>query len=162
MAWGYAGLFPATALDIESSEFQQLAGVRAFIAQDGAVATFAGAAPRASLAGAATGAVVVSDRPGHIIVRTAAPDSQQLSITERFHPGWSATLENGTELPVIALRGDFVACLVPPGSHRIDFRFRPRSFILGSIISGAGIILLTIGAVVVGGHRSRVILARHA
>ena len=37
---------------------------------------------------------------------------------------------------------DFLGCAVDAGVHRVTFRFMPRSFVYGSIVSAIGIALL--------------------
>ena len=80
---------------------------------------------------------IVSDRPGHIVADIDAPGRQLLSISERHHPGWSATSE-GSAIETVAVHGDFLGAIVPPGRHRIAFDFLPRSFVVGRRISVAG------------------------
>jgi hypothetical protein len=153
LAWGYAGLFPATTLRPESAAFLQLAGAAGRVTADGTVVPLPDAAPRARFAsGAPAPLAIVTDRPGHIVVRTNAAEPQQLVITERVHDGWHAAID-GTAVPVVAFAGDFLACDVPPGWHQITFRFMPRSFVFGAMLSGAGIVALLLSAMLL--RRSR-------
>jgi hypothetical protein len=104
--------------------------------------------PLPELTGGPGAARVVTDRPGHLVVETAAQGRQLLSISERFHEGWVATAD-GRPLPVVRINGDFLACVVEAGAHHIDLRFEPRSFTRGRLLSAAGLICLALGAVIV-------------
>ncbi len=73
---------------------------------------------------------VTTDRPGHLIVDTVGDGQQLLVLTERYHRGWIATIDgDGTE--PIRVYGDFLGSVVPAGSHRVVFQFRPRSVRVG-------------------------------
>jgi uncharacterized membrane protein YfhO len=72
-----------------------------------------------------------------------------LSISERFDRGWIAT-PDGARLDTVALRGDFLPCEVPAGAHRVEPWFMPRSFVVGLVMSVAGVVLLVLVAVIVG------------
>jgi hypothetical protein len=87
---------------------------------------------------------VLEDRPGHLVVETSAPGRQLLSIAERYHRGWSATA-NGQPLRVLPVHGDFLGCIVEGGTHRVELRFMPSSFVQGAWLTGAGLLLLPTG-----------------
>ncbi len=93
-----------------------------------------------ALSGGAPGeASIVVDRPGRIDVKTSASESQLLVLAERWHEGWHATL-NGASLPIVPVYGDFMGCLVPPGTSVIEFRFTPSSLRHGLYLSATGLI----------------------
>jgi hypothetical protein len=157
MSWGYAGLYPATRLSFDDIAFQRLAGVVGFVEPDASITPVEGGAGRVTLSGGSdSGGTVtlVSDRPGRIVVRTATTEAKRLSLTERFDDGWTATIDGRTKLPLTALRGDFIACVVPAGVHRLEFRFRPRSFVQGSLLSGFGVLAAAAGALVMSRARA--------
>ena len=64
-----------------------------------------------------------------------------MALTERFHDGWSATA-GGIPVPTVRVEDDFLGCVVEPGTQRVEFRFMPRSFVIGSIGSGIGLLLV--------------------
>lgn len=86
-------------------------------------------------------AKVVSDRPGKIHVVTIAPTRQLLVLTERVDKGWHATVD-GQPRKVVPVYGDFLGCVVDPGTHRVSFRYQPWSFRLGGRLSLAGLALM--------------------
>jgi hypothetical protein len=100
----------------------------------------------ASLAGPEGTALVTMDRPGHLVVETSAPNRQLLSVSERFHQGWSAS-EEGVALETLRVNGDFLGVVLEAGTHRVEFRFAPASFRLGVIASVAGALALLAGVI---------------
>jgi hypothetical protein len=105
------------------------------------------AQPLPELTGTPGTARVVVDRPGDLVVETVAEGRQLLSISERFHGGW-VTTAGGRPLRVARINGDFLACVVEAGSHRVELHFEPRSFTVGRLVSAAGLAALALGAVI--------------
>jgi hypothetical protein len=94
---------------------------------------------------------VLEDSPGRIVIETTTSGRQVLTLTERFDPGWeladdvagnSAEAVGSHATHPIRVYGDFLGAIVEGGTHRITFRFRPRSFRYGLISSGLGLILV--------------------
>jgi hypothetical protein len=86
-------------------------------------------------------AVIVEDRPGRIVIDVDAPGRQLLSVSERHHPGWHATVD-GRPIDVVAVHADFIGGVVDAGRHRVEFTFMPRSFVIGRRISIAAALVL--------------------
>ena len=155
MIGGYVGLYPN--VPYGSPQFQQRAGAQWNIEDDGRLRRLPWkAAPRAALQHDRAGTVaedsdagsarVVEDRPGRLAVATAAPVRARLVTTERFHEGWRATVDGR---PAQTLSADgFIGCMVEPGQHQVAFRFMPRSFVRGAVMSAAGALLLALGTLV--------------
>jgi hypothetical protein len=143
---GYAGLFPATQHPIESDVARRLAGTRWTFAQDGRRQPAEGWAERVRLVGedgreSGGSARLAVDRPGQLVADVDAPGRRILAFTERFHSGWSATVD-GVPLPMVRVEGDFLGCVVNGGAQRVVIQFMPRSFVYGSIASAIGAVLL--------------------
>ena len=94
---------------------------------------------------------VLEDSPGRIVVETTASGRQLLTLTERFDAGWELADDvaaHGAEVigspatQPIRVYGDFLGAVVESGTHRITFRFRPRSFRYGLISSAVGLLLV--------------------
>ena len=71
--------------------------------------------------------------------------------------GWKAYVD-GKETPII--RADYVlrALRLPPGAHKIDFKFHPATFYTGNTLAGISSLLLyalLISAIVYGVRRGR-------
>jgi hypothetical protein len=143
---GYVGLFPATRHPLESDIALRLSGTKWIFAEDGSRHPAEGAVKRVRLLDeqghpSMSRASLVLDRPGHLIADVDAPGRRILAFTERFHDGWSATID-GVALPMVRVEGDFLGCVLDGGVHRVDLRFMPRSFVYGSIVSAIGAALL--------------------
>ncbi len=142
---GYVGLFPATRYPLDSEIALRLSGTRWIFTPDGARLPADGV-PRARLLDAqghgATGTVRLAvDRPGRLVAHVDAPGRRILALTERFHDGWSATTDR-VPLQMVRVEGDFLGCVVDGAVHRVEFRFMPRSFVYGAIVSAIGAAIL--------------------
>lgn len=93
--------------------------------------------------GAAGAARLVGDRPGKLDVMTEAGSRQLLVVSESHHRGWRVKIDGHTQ-PVVRVYGDFLGCVVPPGQHHVQFRFRPTSQVVGPWLSALGLVLITI------------------
>jgi hypothetical protein len=143
---GYVGLFPATRHGLESDMAVRLSGTRWFFTPDGIRHGVEDGVERVRLLDgqgrSSTGnARLVVDRPGRLLADVDAPGPRLLAFTERFHDGWSATID-GAPLQMVRVEGDFLGCMVDGGIHRVNLRFMPRSFVYGSIASAIGAALL--------------------
>jgi len=111
---------------------------------------------------------VSKDSAAHIRLTHYAPDvlkyasqssKDQLAIfSEIYYPeGWKATIDGK---PVQILRANYTlrAMVVPAGTHSIEMKFEPRSYIVGQEISMASsilIILLVLGGITWGIFRKK-------
>ena len=91
-------------------------------------------------AGPAGAVAIIADRPGSIYLRPTAIRRQLLVISESFHPGWRATVD-GVERPVLRVNGDFLGCVVGPGTSDVRFDFRPASLQSGRALTAGGLSL---------------------
>jgi len=80
------------------------------------------------------------DEPGFIRMNVQTPTRQLLVLSERFHPGWTATID-GRDHRVFRAYGDFMGVVVRPGDRRVALRFEPRSHVIGARISVASTLL---------------------
>jgi hypothetical protein len=143
---GYVGLFPASRHPLEGEASRRLSGTRWIFPPDGFRRAFDDAVERVRLLDeqgqVATGrARLAVDRPGHLVAEVDAPGRRVLALTERFHDGWSATID-GVPLQTVRIEEDFLGCVVDAGAHRVTLRFMPKSFVYGSILSAIGAALL--------------------
>ena len=143
---GYVGLFPASHRPFDDETARRLSGTRWVFTNDGDRLLVEGGVARArllDLQGRDAGGTlrVVVDRPGHFVVHVDAPDARVLAFTERFHDGWSATVDAAPQATT-RVEGDFLGCVINSGPHRVELRFTPRSFRIGAIASATGAALL--------------------
>jgi hypothetical protein len=153
---GYVGIYPA--IPYTSVEFNRSAGAAWDLKGDGIVTKIPWhEAPRARLVvedplppantpGELGSAKVTMDRPGRLVVKTTAPAPRLLVLNERFDKGWSATVD-GKDASPVSLRG-FLSFRADSGMHEVEFRFLPRSFLLGCLATGVGAILLAVSTLV--------------
>jgi hypothetical protein len=97
-----------------------------------------------SVSGATAGSVRVRlDAPGDITLEVDTPTQQLLVVSESFHDGWRATLDDRS-VPVERVNGDFLGTVVPAGSHAVRLQFRPLHLIAGRSASvfGLGVALV--------------------
>jgi len=159
---GYLGLYPATPIAPASDTFRRLAGADAALTDDKRLLPLDGAMPRARLTTSGgeemrgASADVLIDEPGHLAIRTVSDSAGILVLTERFDAGWRVEVGRTAATP-IASDGGFLAIGVPPGTGYVEFRFAPRSFVIGAALSAAGALLLV--AVMIFGGRVRTIPA---
>ena len=90
-------------------------------------------------------AEIVADRPGNLHIRCNCRTPQLLVVSESFHPGWKARVDDQPR-PVFRVDGDFLGCLVGPGEEEVVLEFRPESLRRGWIAScfGLGLIVLSL------------------
>jgi hypothetical protein len=93
------------------------------------------------LGGAGGGAVRIRvDAPGDIALDVDTPAPQLLVVSESFHDGWRATIDN-QPAPVERVNGDFLGTVVPAGAHLVRLQFRPVHLIVGRYASVFGVAL---------------------
>ena len=76
----------------------------------------------------------VIDDPEHIVLEVDAPVRGFVVLADQYYPGWSATVN---ERPVPITRANYLFRLVevPAGVSSVEFRYRPRTLLLGGIVS---------------------------
>jgi hypothetical protein len=143
---GYVALYPATRHPLDSDLARELSGTRWSFTPEGVRLPVEGSAARVRLVDdqlrEVAGNVRLSvDRPGKLVAEVDAPGRRILAFTERFHAGWSATIDR-RPAQMVRVSDDFLGCLVDGGVHQVTLTFMPRSFVYGSIASmvGAGLL----------------------
>jgi hypothetical protein len=66
-----------------------------------------------------------------------------LVLADSYYPGWQATID-GSPAPILRADFAFRALSVEPGKHDVVFRYRPRPFALGALLSLVGLVLIGI------------------
>jgi hypothetical protein len=90
--------------------------------------------PTEALAGASGRAEVTRYEPNRIDVRTEADAPSILVLSENHYPGWRAYLDGRS---VGVLRADYGlrGVAVPAGEHEVRFVYRPKSVLIGLLVS---------------------------
>jgi hypothetical protein len=109
--------------------------------------------PPGDTAGGPGRARLVHERPGELVIETDAPGPQLVIVAERFHTGWKA-IAAGRPVRVHRAYGDFMAALVPAGTHRVTFRFSPASARWGLMLTILGLAVTALGAFALRHRRS--------
>ncbi len=104
--------------------------------------------PLALPPGSSGTATPIEDQPGRLCVHVDCPTTQLLVVADSYHPGWQAELD-GRPQTVLRVNGDFLGCVIPPGTHDVLLRFRPRSLRDGMLLSSLGLVL--VGGLALGG-----------
>ena len=55
-------------------------------------------------------------------------------LTDVFYPGWTARVD-GVDARIFPANAAFRAVLLAPGPHVVEFLYRPRSFMIGLVVS---------------------------
>jgi hypothetical protein len=89
----------------------------------------------------------------HVVAMARAKARSLLVLTDAYYPGWKATLD-GHSVPIE--RVDYVlrAVVLPPGSHRVEFRYEPMSWRIGWMVSSVALVAVA-GVALVGWRRRR-------
>jgi hypothetical protein len=87
---------------------------------------------------------IVSEDPQYIEFNVNPDQSTYLVLADSYHPQWHAFVD-GEETTVYPANGAYRAVYVPAGMHTVDFRYIPRDFQIGAIISGSTLLLLLAG-----------------
>ncbi|MEA3366318.1 MAG: YfhO family protein, partial [Candidatus Hydrogenedentes bacterium] len=89
--------------------------------------------------------------PEHVAIHVEAPRAGIVVLSDSFGKGWRATLD-GTPCEILRVNGIFRGIATPPGTHNIDFTYRPASLFVGLAVSLIGLALL-IGSIFAAAFR---------
>ena len=70
-----------------------------------------------------------------------------LVLPDVYFPGWTATV-NGEDRTVYATDGAFRGVVVPKGASRVEFRYEPRAFRIGTTFGAAALAVFLAAGVV--------------
>jgi hypothetical protein len=86
-----------------------------------------------------TGQVSLADiNPVAVVIDVRTEQSGFVVLTDAYYPGWVARV-NGRESPIRQADCFFRAVRVEPGASRVEFRYEPRSFRLGVLVSALSV-----------------------
>jgi hypothetical protein len=103
-------------------------------------------------AGSAGRARITSYETDRVVVAATARRPGELVLTDLHYPGWKVTLD-GEDAPLHRVNYLLRGTTLPPGRHRVEFRYEPASWRIGWVVSLFA--LAGLAAVVVVGLRSR-------
>jgi Bacterial membrane protein YfhO len=84
---------------------------------------------------------LVRHKDTDLAVRVDTDSQAFLVLSDVWYPGWQVRIDGE---PAHLYRTDYVlrGVLVPPGSHFVQFEYRPKSFVVGFAVSAASVVLL--------------------
>lgn len=82
-------------------------------------------------------------RPEEVRVRVDTPQPALLVLLDAFDDGWRATLDNGSEIPIMRTNTLVRAVAVPTGHHVVTFSYHTPLLKAGAWVSLAGVLLCT-------------------
>jgi uncharacterized membrane protein YfhO len=73
-----------------------------------------------------------------VVITTESDAGAWLVLADTWFPGWHVRIDGAVET---VWRADYTlrAVLVPPGRHRVEWRYEPASFYWGFALSGAAV-----------------------
>jgi len=99
------------------------------------------------LAGTGGGlAEIIHYGPARVVVNVTSDAPGYLVLADTIYPGWVATVD-GEPSPIQRANLMFRAVQLEPGSHRVEFSYRPVSVRLGAGISALGLLVWVGGLV---------------
>ena len=82
---------------------------------------------------------ILGTSANRVELRTSCPEACFAVLNDLHYPGWQARVD-GAPAPLLRTNYLFRGVAVPAGSHRLEFVYRPGSFVLGAALSGVGAI----------------------
>jgi hypothetical protein len=70
----------------------------------------------------------------HVAIQAYLSDTGILVLADSFYPGWRAYVD-GIEKEILRANFFFRGVFLPAGEHTVVFRYEPRSFVIGCVIS---------------------------
>lgn len=92
-------------------------------------------------AAAETSAHIVSDRSNEVTVEVSATSDSVLVLYDSFDPDWRVEVD-GQTAEMVRANGLFRGVRLVEGRHIVRFVYRPRSLIIGALISGVSLACL--------------------
>ncbi len=80
-------------------------------------------------------------------IDATSPTPGILVLSEIFYPGWKATVD-GAETEILRTDYNLRGIALPGGSHHVEFRFLPPSFVEGAWITGAALLVCLAGLLI--------------
>jgi hypothetical protein len=91
---------------------------------------------------------VTAYHPNRIEVQTNNPSAGFLVLSEIYYRGWEAWVD-GQRASVDRVNFTLRGVELPPGQHKVEFKFRAHSFRTGAAWSAVGLALLCIGGILI-------------
>ena len=84
-------------------------------------------------------AEIVINTPEHILLRASVDEPSIFVLADSYYPGWQAYV-NQKQVDIEKYQGLFRSIALPQGENIIEFKFVPRTLIIGGVITTTAII----------------------
>jgi hypothetical protein len=81
--------------------------------------------------------------PNSVVVDTTSYADGFLVLTDSYYPGWQATVD-GQDVEILKANHLFRAVRLPAGTHRVEFNYRPGSFLVGLGLAAIGVVIVLV------------------
>lgn len=82
--------------------------------------------------GAKDGVAIRHYSSTEIVIDVVSAREQVLTLADQYYPGWEAFID-GKPVEVLRANYAFRAILMPPGPHRVEFKYQPTN-VIGSVL----------------------------
>ncbi|MFN8534770.1 MAG: oligosaccharide flippase family protein [Dehalococcoidia bacterium] len=89
-------------------------------------------------------AMITRYEPNRVEILATAETPAMLVLADTYFPGWRATIDD-QDVPIYRANGLFRAIELPPGEHRVVFRYSPFTFQIGAYLSLIGLFAIVLG-----------------
>ncbi|MBU1598965.1 YfhO family protein, partial [bacterium] len=86
---------------------------------------------------------IIKYEPNKVVIDVDAPGDGFLFLSDSYYPEWKAFVD-GKETKIYRANYCFRAVKIKEGRHTVEFKYFPKTFIIGLIGSLAAILLITI------------------
>ncbi len=93
-------------------------------------------------------ATVTKYEPNRIALDTKANQASILILSENHYPGWRAYVD-GRFTDTLRVDYNLRGVALPAGEHKVEFLYRPKSVLIGMVVSIVGLVALAFAAPVV-------------
>jgi Bacterial membrane protein YfhO len=89
-----------------------------------------------------------------VTARVAGATPSLVSAGQVVGDGWKVTVD-GKASEMVLIDGGIMAAVAPPGAHRVDFRYAPRTVRTGALLSGGAVLVAGAGLLALAIFRVR-------
>jgi hypothetical protein len=82
-----------------------------------------------------------------VVIQTSSNDSGVLVLADSYYPGWHAYVD-GKEARILKANLFFRAISLSAGKHTVEFRYEPRSFTVGLVLSITALVVLVVTSLI--------------
>lgn len=86
-------------------------------------------------------------KQSRLTLKTTFPFPSILFFGDSFDPGWTATV-NTKEVPIMRADYKFMAIELPAGEANVEFKFMPKTYVIGKWLTLGGLVLFVVAGMV--------------